>query len=98
MYELSLILQILLIITLYIYLFIYFGFLTGICTLSTENSLRLFNPYGNSNTDGGMLQVCKSSVWKAVCDYSFDCTTEGRAACKQLGYGGAHMSEIVIDP
>ena len=74
-----------------------FRSLAGICTSSTANSLRLFNPYGNSSTDGGMLHVCKSSVWKAVCDYTFDCTTEGRAACKQLGYGGAHMSEIVTD-
>ena len=64
-----------------------------ICT--SQNSLRLYNPYGNSSNDGGMLHICKSGIWRAVCDYNFDCTTEGRAACRQLGYGGAHMSEIV---
>ena len=67
------------------------------CTSLIENNLRLYNPYGNYSTDGGMLQVCKSGIWRGVCDYSFDCQTEGRAACKQLGYGGTNMSEIVTD-
>lgn len=59
------------------------------------NALRLYNPYSdNTNATGGMLQVCTADgIWTGVCDYLFKCTNEGRAACKQLGYGGANMSE-----
>ena len=60
--------------------------------------MRLYNPDGNASTTGGILQVCTSETWKAVCYYTFDCINEGRAACRQLGYGGANLSEnTVID-
>ena len=55
-----------------------------------QNSLRLYNPNANASIDGGMVQVCLSRTWKAVCDHGFDCNQEGRAACEQLGYGGAN--------
>ena len=61
-------------------------------TCSTTNSLRLYNPNGNTTTEGGMLQICLSGIWRAACDYSFHCTTNGRAACRQLGYSGSQIS------
>ena len=61
-------------------------------TCSSENSLRLYTQYGNTSTQGGLLQVCNSGTWKAVCD-RFYCGSEGRAACKQLGYGGSKLSK-----
>ena len=39
-----------------------------------------------------MLQICLSDTWTAVCDYSFGCTSDGRAACRQLGYSGSEIS------
>ena len=59
---------------------------------SSENSLRLYNRYGNTSTQGGTLQVCRSNIWRAVCDYNYHCTEEGRAACKELGYSSSRMS------
>ena len=59
---------------------------------STNNALRLYNQNGNITTEGGMLQICRSGIWRAACDYSFGCTTDGRAACRQLGYSGSQMS------
>ena len=66
------------------------------CSSSSSNSLRLYNPNGNTATEGGMLQICRSGIWRAVCDYTFDCTTEGRAACRQLGYSGNQISELNV--
>ena len=61
-------------------------------TCSTTNSLRLYNPNGNTTTEGGMLQICLSGIWTAACDYSFGCTDDGKAACRQLGYSGSQIS------
>ena len=58
---------------------------------SSENSLRLYNPYSNASTDEGMVQVCRSNIWTAVCGHYWGCN-EGKAACKQLGYGGSYLS------
>ena len=66
------------------------------CSSSSSNSLRLYNPNGNTATEGGMLQICRSGIWRAVCDYTFDCTTEGRAACRQLGYSGNQISGLNV--
>ena len=57
---------------------------------SSENNLRLYNRYDSTSTQGGMLQICRSNLWRAVCDYGWGCTN-GRAACKELGYGGNKM-------
>ena len=62
-------------------------------TCYTANSLRLYNPNGNTTTEGGMLQICLSGTWTAACDYSFGCSSDGRAACRQLGYSGSQISE-----
>ena len=40
-----------------------------------------------------MLQICLSGIWRAACDYSFGCSSDGRAACRQLGYSGSQISE-----
>ena len=65
-----------------------------ICSSVEKNALRLYNPHSDNNATGGMLQVCTAAgIWTGGCDYLFECTAEGRAACKQLGYGGANMSE-----
>ena len=64
---------------------------------STTNALRLYNPNGNTITEGGMLQICLSGIWRAACDFSFGCTTNGRAACRQLGYGGSQISECMTN-
>ena len=67
---------------------------SDICSSVEKNGLRLYNPHSDNNATGGMLQVCTAAgIWTAVCDYLFKCTAEGKAACKQLGYGGANMSE-----
>ena len=61
----------------------------------SEDSLRLFNRYGTAG-DGGMLQVCKSNVWRAVCDHQFRCKLEGKAACRQMGYQGGRLSKCMV--
>ena len=61
-------------------------------TCYTANALRLYNPNGNTTTEGGMLQICRPGLWRAVCDWSFSCFN-GRAACRQLGYSGSQISE-----
>ena len=66
-------------------------------TCYATNSLRLYNPNGNITTEGGMLQICLSGRWTAACDYSFGCNTNGRAACRQLGYSGSQTSECMIE-
>ena len=71
----------------------YFFLLYIAQSCSTSNSLRLYNQYGSTATQGGMLQVCRSNQWRAVCDRRFDCSTEGRAACRQLGFSGSLLSE-----
>ena len=50
--------------------------------------------YGNTSTQEGMLEVCNSGTWKAVCN-RFYCGSEGKAACKQLGYGGSKLSKCM---
>ena len=42
-----------------------------------------------------MLQICRSGTWTAVCDWSFSCFTEGRVACRQLGYNESQISECL---
>lgn len=59
---------------------------TDICTSLEQNTLRLYNPHGNTTITGGMLQECYSGYWYAVCDNGFDCSTEG-------GYGGSNLSQ-----
>lgn len=44
---------------------------------------RLYNPDGSGNVTGEILQICISEIWKSACEYSFDCTNEGRAAYRQ---------------
>ena len=61
---------------------------------NTTNDLRLYNPNGNTTTEGGMLQICRPGLWRAVCDWSFSCFN-GRAACRQLGYSGSQISECM---
>ena len=71
----------------------------SVCTAtfcSSTNSLRLYNPHGSTATQGGMLQICISNRWRAVCDYTFGCSTEGRAACRQLGYSGSQISKLLL--
>ena len=65
-------------------------------SVSSTNSLRLYNPHGSTATQGGMLQICISNRWRAVCDYTFGCSTEGRAACRQLGYSGSQISKLLL--
>ena len=62
---------------------------------STTNALQLYNSNGNITTEGGMLQICRSGTWTAVCDFGFSCSYEGKAACRQLGYSGSQISECM---
>ena len=73
----------------------FFSFCTATYCYST-NSLRLYNPYGSTATQGGMLQICISNQWTAVCDYSFSCSVQGKIACRQLGFSGSQISEFKL--
>ena len=66
------------------------------CSSSLTNRLRLYNPYGSTATQGGMLQICLSNRWRAVCDYSFSCSTHGKIACRQLGFSGSQISKFKL--
>ena len=50
----------------------------------TNGNIRLYNGTA-SVPDNGMLQICKSGKWLAVCDYRWT-QSHSIVACKQLGY------------
>ena len=72
------------------------SFIILAATCYSSYSIRLYNPQGSTATQGGMLQICISSRWRAVCDYGFDCQNEGKAACRQLGFSGSQISKYTI--
>ena len=54
----------------------------------TNGEIRLWSAYDSTPDNEGMLQICKSGRWYAMCDYYYNCYT-AKVACTQLGYPGA---------
>ena len=50
----------------------------------TNGQIRLYDGAAVV-TDNGMLQICKSHQWRAVCDYRWT-QAHSIVVCKQLGY------------
>ena len=67
------------------------------CSSVPEESFRLYNAFDDPVTQGGMLQVCRSGVWTAVCNVGFGCANAAPPACRSLGYGGENLSMSAIN-
>ena len=62
------------------------------CTIDsacTYKSVRLYNGTAASNSSG-MLQMCRSNAWTAVCDYRWKQSLSVKV-CKALGYTNPSM-------
>ena len=65
-------------------LYNYTGRDTSSCT---NGDVRLWSAY-NHPPNEGIIQICKSGTWYAMCDHYYYCYI-GKLVCQQLGYAGA---------
>ena len=67
------------------------------CSSVPEETFRLYNAYSDPAAQGGMLQVCRSGIWTAVCNQGFGCGNAAPPACRTLGYGGENLSKSAVN-
>ena len=66
-----------------------------------NNTLRLWTLSRSTPPGVGMLQICESNIWQAVCADFWD-SNDAIVACRQLGYNGTGMVQVMrltyVDP
>ena len=56
----------------------------------TNGAVRLWSAYDNTPANEGIIQICRSGRWYAMCDsYSYSACHVGGIVCRSLGYSGA---------
>ena len=56
-----------------------------------NGNVRLWSAYDDTQSNEGMVQICRGGSWYAMCDTYYSSTCHiGRIVCKSLGYSGAH--------
>ena len=66
------------------------AFITHAVSCNTTGALRIYG----SNPNRGMLQICKSGIWRGVCGTYWTCSA-AKVACRQLGFTEGTIGTLV---